>query len=164
MRDPSPQFSVVIAAYNAARTLPMTLESLKRQTLSAFEAILVDDGSRDETPQIIASATAADPRFNSVRLENSGASAARNAGLERAAAPLVLFLDADDLLREDALERFCAHMAMSEAPAAFGGHVKIDDCGRVLKGGAPSKFRAAPAKEYPLRSRRSARRREQRGG
>jgi glycosyltransferase involved in cell wall biosynthesis len=89
--------SVLIPAYNAARTLPETLESVRRQTYSALEIIVIDDGSRDSTRAIAEAAAAEDPRIRVISQENRGLAQARNRALEEARGELVAPLDADDL-------------------------------------------------------------------
>lgn len=87
-------------AYNSARHIGAALESLIRQTRTDFEVIVVDDGSTDETANIVATLAATvgpeGPRILLHRQANAGASAARNTGISLAHAPLVGFLDADD--------------------------------------------------------------------
>jgi len=90
-----PLFSVVIPAYNAARTIPQTLDSVLIQTCQKFEIIVVDDGSTDDTAAI--AAEVAGDRARVVRQQHHGVSAARNRGIELARAPWVSLLDADDL-------------------------------------------------------------------
>ncbi|MEM7349906.1 MAG: glycosyltransferase family A protein [Acidobacteriota bacterium] len=87
--------SVVIPAYNSAAHLPEALESVLRQTLQSFELLVVDDGSTDDTALCLRPYLA-DPRIRTVERPHRGVSAARNAGIERAVAPFVAFLDADD--------------------------------------------------------------------
>ena len=92
----SPAFSVVVAAYNSAATIGEAIESVRRQTRSDWELIVVDDGSRDATVALAESF--ADPRLRIVRQpENRGPGAARNRGISLAQAPLVCTLDSDDL-------------------------------------------------------------------
>ena len=86
--------SVVIPTYNRAPFLPQALESVFAQTCQDFELIVVDDGSDDDTPQVVAGR---DDRLRYLRLEHRGVSAARNAGLAAASAPYLAFLDSDDL-------------------------------------------------------------------
>ena len=90
-----PKVSVIIPAYNASEYLSQTLESVLVQTYSDFEIILVDDGSTDETDQVIAKYSS---HLNLIQQENKGLSAARNAGLNMAIGEYLVFLDADDLL------------------------------------------------------------------
>ena len=99
----TPKVTVVIAAYNAERFVRKTLDSVFAQSLDNIEVVIVDDGSTDGTPNIIRSYL--DPRLTVLRQKNSGVSAARNAGLAIARAPYIFFLDADDVLLPDALEK-----------------------------------------------------------
>jgi peptidoglycan/xylan/chitin deacetylase (PgdA/CDA1 family)/GT2 family glycosyltransferase/SAM-dependent methyltransferase len=102
--DP-PLVSVVIPAWQAADTLPETLQSLCSQTLRQWEAIVVDDGSTDGTAAAAEHAARRDSRIRVVRGPHAGVGAARNRGLAEARAPWLLFLDADDWLEPTHLER-----------------------------------------------------------
>jgi glycosyltransferase involved in cell wall biosynthesis len=139
-----PQVAVVIAARNMEAFIGSTIESVLAQTLDDFEMIVVDDGSEDATGRIVTAVD--DPRMRLISIPSSGPSVARNAGLAAALAPLVVFLDADDLLCPDALAQMVATMATHrERVACFGHHVKIDERGRLLGGGEPARFKTLPA-------------------
>jgi GT2 family glycosyltransferase len=88
--------SVVIPTYNRAYCLPATLQSLQRQTYSNWEAVVVDDGSTDDTAALIERLRAQDPRIKYLSQRNAGVSAARNAGLRSAEGDWIGFLDSDD--------------------------------------------------------------------
>jgi glycosyltransferase involved in cell wall biosynthesis len=95
---PIPMFSVIVPCWNAAATLRETLESLLAQDFGDWEAILIDDGSTDETASIIAEFCAKNPRFSTFGCDRGGPSVARNiAGLVRSKATYLAFLDSDDL-------------------------------------------------------------------
>ena len=96
-----PIVSVVIPTYNRAEWLGNTLRSVLKQTFIDFELIVVDDGSTDDTENVVQSF----PRVQYVRLqENRGVSGARNTGLSRAVGRYICFLDSDDLWCERKLE------------------------------------------------------------
>jgi glycosyltransferase involved in cell wall biosynthesis len=114
-----PSFSVIIPCYNAARTLPDTLASLRDQTCRDWEAIIVDDGSSDETLGIVASAAAADPRLRLVRNPRKGPSAARNHGVAQARGRIIAFCDADDLWAPQKLTEMATLFSDPQVDAAF---------------------------------------------
>ena len=104
VRGKTPLVSVLIPGYNAARFLEETLRSVRRQTLREFEVLMIDDGSTDDTVQIMRRFEDMDPRFHTVICPaNKGVVSARNAGLEVASGEFVAFLDADDVWTDDAL-------------------------------------------------------------
>ncbi|MGO9273601.1 MAG: glycosyltransferase family 2 protein [Terriglobia bacterium] len=97
----NPKVSVVIPAYNAARWIAGTLDSVLAQTFRNFEVIVVDDGSSDETPQVVAGYGS---RVRYLRKENGGAASARNVGIHASGGPYIAFLDADDLWLPEKLQ------------------------------------------------------------
>jgi len=99
--------TVVTAAYNAAPYIAQTIESVLAQTYKDFDYIIVDDGSSDETVEIV---TRYAPRVIVICQENAGAGAARNRGVELAAGDYVAIVDADDVWAPDKLERQVAAM------------------------------------------------------
>ncbi len=106
MAQPAPEVTVTVIVYNDAERLPRAVESLRRQSLRDIEIIISDDHSTDETPEVARELAARDPRIVYHRLaENSGGcSAPRNAAIELARAPYLMFLDSDDELPENACE------------------------------------------------------------
>lgn len=92
-----PRFSIVIPAYDAARTIGATIRSVLGQTFTDFELLVIDDGSQDGTGEVVLEAAAEDPRLRLTRQQNLGPAAARNAALGAASGELISVLDADDL-------------------------------------------------------------------
>jgi glycosyltransferase involved in cell wall biosynthesis len=109
-----PTFSVVIPAYNAARTLPSTIRSVLAQTKQDFEIIVVDDGSTDDTAEALRR-TSDDRRIRYLRQGNLGPASARTAGVQAADGEFVSFLDSDDLWLPIYLESMAA--ALDDEPA-----------------------------------------------
>ncbi|MGD1155383.1 MAG: glycosyltransferase [Terriglobia bacterium] len=97
----SPTVSVVIAAYNAARWIAETLDSVLAQTFRDFEVIVVDDGSTDQTPEAVAGYK---DRIRYLRKENGGQPSARNVGIHAACGSYIAFVDADDLWLPEKLQ------------------------------------------------------------
>ncbi|MGI6029194.1 MAG: glycosyltransferase family 2 protein [Candidatus Heteroscillospira sp.] len=97
-----PRLSVIIPAYNAADTLRRAADSVLSGSFADLELIIVDDGSKDATPDLCAELTQADGRVRVIRQENSGVSAARNRGVDEATGEYIAFVDADDLVEKSA--------------------------------------------------------------
>lgn len=93
-----PIISVIVPVYKAQEYLPDCLASVRAQTFSGWECILVDDGSPDDSGALCDEAAAADSRFSVIHKQNAGVSAARNSGLEAARGDYIVFMDADDAL------------------------------------------------------------------
>lgn len=100
---PSPFFSVIICTFNRAQLLPRALDSLLAQTERSWEAIVVDDGSQDDTYQVVRPYVDANPNFRYILHANRGLSPARNIGIAAAAGDYVTFLDSDDWYLPDHL-------------------------------------------------------------
>ncbi|WP_292960651.1 glycosyltransferase [Novosphingobium sp. UBA1939] len=123
-----PDISIIIPAYNNAGTLDRTLRSVLAQSHDGWEAIIVDDGSRDETAAIAQGFAEADARFRLIRQDNGGAGAARNSGIAAASGEWIIFLDADDVLAPDHLERMLkAAETTPEAGLLHGGWRRFRD-------------------------------------
>ncbi|MBQ3453639.1 MAG: glycosyltransferase family 2 protein, partial [Thermoguttaceae bacterium] len=89
-----PFFSVVVPVYNVRQWVGRAIESILAQTFEDFELILIDDGSTDDSAEVIAQYT--DPRVKLIRQENRGQGGARNRGIEASTGKWITFLDPDD--------------------------------------------------------------------
>ncbi|RKI40091.1 glycosyltransferase family 2 protein [bacterium D16-51] len=96
--------SVIIPVYNTGLYIARGIRSCISQTYKEIEIIIVDDGSTDNTWEIVKSFARKDSRVKAFHQENFGVSAARNAGLSHARGDYIIFLDADDWLEKDAVE------------------------------------------------------------
>ena len=105
-----PKVSIIVPFYNAAKSLGYCLDSISAQRGTSFEAILIDDGSVDDSHQIAMAHTSDDSRFKIIREANSGVSVARNTGLDLAQGDYLVFVDADDVLMPNALAVMCDKM------------------------------------------------------
>lgn len=120
-----PLFSVVVPCYNAQSTLAETLRSVQAQTLQDWELIAVDDGSGDQSPDIVADFAAGDPRIRLQRGAHLGVSCARNTGIKAAKGRYLAFLDADDLWHPDKLALHADHFAQSAATGVSFARVRF---------------------------------------
>lgn len=117
-------FSVVLPVYNSAPTIRTSVESILNQTLGDFEIVIVDDGSTDATPKILAGFD--DPRIRLLHQTNNGVSAARNRGIENSRFPFICFLDADDIWYVD-------HLAtLAEMIRTYPNEVMFATCHGIL--------------------------------
>lgn len=96
--------SIVVPAYNAAVVIEVCINSILRQTYPDFELIVVDDGSTDNTAEIVNAMVADDKRIRLIRQTNAGVSSARNAGITAAVGELLCFVDSDDTVSANYLE------------------------------------------------------------
>jgi glycosyltransferase involved in cell wall biosynthesis len=127
----TPSVSVVIPAYNHARYLAEAIDSALGQTLPAADVVVVDDGSTDDTPRVLA---AYRDSVHIVRQANRGVSAARNAGAALARGDLLAFLDADDVWLPEKLEAQAARFAADpELGLVHCAVEEIDAEGRSLR-------------------------------
>lgn len=96
--------SVIMAAYNGANFIRQAIESILNQTYQDFELIIVDDGSTDNTVEIIQSYAAKDPRVRLIQNAHGGANKARNTAIAAAKYPWIACMDADDVAVPERLE------------------------------------------------------------
>lgn len=100
-----PQVSIIIPTYNRETLIRDALDSVMVQTFQDFECIVVDDGSTDKTDEVIHNYSKTDGRVQYIRKENGGTASARNAGLDLAKGKYIQFLDSDDTLDIDKVEK-----------------------------------------------------------
>jgi glycosyltransferase involved in cell wall biosynthesis len=137
----TPAVSIVIATHNYGHYVAGALESALAQTFRDFEVLVIDDGSTDDTTEVVRP-WLRDPRVQYVRTAHRGQPATKNTGIRLARAPLVAFLDADDLWLPAKLEK---QISLLEADAALGvvysRRLLIDALGRELEFLQPPLYR-----------------------
>ncbi len=126
------EITVVIPAYNQAAYLAEAIQSVYDQTFTNWELFVVDDGSTDDTHQVLANFQ--DTRIKVIRQVNKGVSAARNTGIFQSSAPFITFLDADDLFMPDKMTVLYEYLkAYPEVGLVVGGLQSIDTSGGKYK-------------------------------
>lgn len=100
----SPCVSILIPVYNAEKYIDRCLDSILKQTFGDFEAIVVNDGSKDRTEELILQKVKIDKRIRCITTENKGVAAARQEALRNATGEYVIFVDGDDWIESDMLE------------------------------------------------------------
>lgn len=129
-----PTISVIIPVYNGESTIKETIESVLNQSLADFELIIINDASQDSTLAIINQIT--DSRIRVFSYQNSGVSASRNRGLDKAQGEFISFLDADDLWTPDKLEKQLKALQNNpQAALAYSWTDWIDESGQFLRAG-----------------------------
>ena len=127
--------SVVIPAFNSEKTIQETIESVLNQTWKNLELIVINDGSKDSTLDIITSIK--DPRLKVFSYPNAGVAASRNRGTSIAQGEFISFIDADDLWTKDKLEaQFKALQDNPQAAVAYSWTDHIDSNSQFIRTGA----------------------------
>ena len=126
------KITVIIPVYKAEKYLARSVESVLGQTYDNLEVILVDDGSPDGSGALCEDYAKKDSRVKVLHRENGGAAAARNAGLDAAAGDYIAFVDADDHVAPDMLEKLYAALVDAGADMSLCGVAYVDGEGRPL--------------------------------
>ena len=127
-----PEVAIIIPAYNQARYIGSTINTVQQQTFSDWELFVVDDGSTDKTNEIVRGFLD-DHRVHYIKQENKERAAARNNGIEKSSAPYVALLDADDLWHPEKLaKQLSAIKAQPDAGLCYTLADTIDSGGKQL--------------------------------
>lgn len=128
-----PKVSIVMPVYNKQKYLKRSLNSVLNQVFSDFELIAVDDGSTDESYEILKDYQSKDKRINVIHTENYGVSHARNIGLNNIRGEWIQFVDGDDLIQEEYLNKCQKIIAKFDPDIIFTSLCKTDESGFVLE-------------------------------
>lgn len=123
-----PTITVIVPIYNVAEYLLDCLNSLKNQTFNDFEVLLIDDGSTDESPDICLQFCSNNKSFKYFSKENGGLSSARNYGIAKAKGKFLAFVDSDDFVENDYLEKMYQAIESSNSDIVISGFNYIDCC------------------------------------
>ena len=126
-----PEISVVIPVYNTAKFLAQCLDSIVHQTFRDFEAIIVDDGSTDNSIEIARDYASRDSRFHILQQENKGLSEARNTGINIARGEWFTFVDSDDMIAPAFFETLLNAAKAAHADIACSGKVSFGETSEV---------------------------------
>ena len=125
--------SVVVPVYNTAQYLHQCMDSLINQTLKEVEFIFVDDGSTDDSYEILEKYREKDDRIKIIRQENQYAGVARNNGMKQATGKYIIFLDSDDYFDLTLLEKTLRCAERNQAEIVFFGHYHYDNQTGVVR-------------------------------
>ena len=132
--------SIVTPAYKAAAYVSETIRSVQAQTHDAWEMLIVEDGSPDDTWKVVETHAAADPRVKLIRQANAGPAMARQKALDHATGRYIAFLDSDDLWLPEKLERQIAFMQARSSAFSFTAFRRI-----TADGGSTGRLIAVPS-------------------
>ena len=136
-------FSIIIPTYNRAHILPITIESVINQTYNNWELIVVDDGSTDNTEEVLNAITEKEPRIKYQYQENAERSVARNNGIKASSGDYICFLDSDDLFKSTHLE------VLHQAIIASDSEEKMMFTDMYVNENNTSRTSSVSATEYP---------------
>ncbi len=123
----NPLFSIIVPVYNVRRYLPFCMKSLINQTFTNMEIICVNDGSTDGVEPMLAEFAAKDARVKVISQPNRGLGGARNTGVQAAKGEYLLFVDSDDWLAVDALEKIAAVIRQTPTDIGLFGFYEYDE-------------------------------------
>ena len=119
--------SVIIPVYNVEKYLEECLDSVLRQSYQDFEVLLIDDGSKDGSGKICDAYASKDSRFSVIHKENGGVSSARNLGLKKAKGEYIAFVDSDDIIADDYLEKLYQGILVGDADVCLCKYSRLVD-------------------------------------
>lgn len=124
--------SIIIPVYNASKYLAETIESINKQTYQNYEAIFIDDGSNDNSVEIIEKYKSHNSRMKIIKLEHIGVSEARNIGIKNAKGRFLTFLDSDDIWFKDKLEKQVKFIKENDYAFVYCNFKYISDDGKKV--------------------------------
>ncbi|HEX1351031.1 TPA: glycosyltransferase family 2 protein [Streptococcus pneumoniae] len=119
--------SIIVPIYNVENYLRMCLDSIQNQTYQNFECLLINDGSPDHSSKICEEFVEKDSRFKYFEKANGGLSSARNLGIECSGGAYITFVDSDDWLEHDALDRLYGALKKENADISIGRYNYYDE-------------------------------------
>ena len=144
--------SVIVPVYNVEKYLARCLDSLLGQTQPDIEILVVNDGSTDTSGRIVDEYAQKYPdRIRAFHMENEGVSAARNRGVAEAEGKYLTFVDSDDYVTVDYLERMVEAAEKNHADLVVQGFRMVDESGNVLAEVCPTAYIPGKKEEWPLR-------------
>lgn len=126
--------TVVIPVYNSEKYIARCIDSMINQTYQDFEIQIINDGSKDKSQEIIDSYTKKYPdKIISIEQENKGVAKTRNEAIKRSKSKYIMFLDNDDYLDKDYIEKYVNEIEKEELDVVIGGYKRPDENGNIVK-------------------------------
>lgn len=143
--------SVIVPVYNNEKFVETCIWSLCRQTYQNLEILVINDGSSDNSGQILERMAEKDERIRLIHQKNAGVSAARNKGVELAEGEYLTFVDGDDYVSTDYIEKFYECAKKRKAELVICGVTYVEEDGRILKKIQPGEYRRFEKEEWAAR-------------
>lgn len=124
--------SIIVPVYNVEKYLNVCIESIVNQTYTNLEIILVDDGSKDKSGQLCEKWKSADQRIQVIHKENAGLGFARNSGLDIATGDYVMYIDSDDYISKNMVQKLLDTAEITGSDTVFCGLVRVMEDGRMI--------------------------------
>lgn len=128
-----PKVSIIVPLFNKSKYIAATLESILRQKFDDYEVLIINDGSTDESPQIVEEYAEKDHRICLINIPNGGVSNARNVGLKYVRGEWIQFLDGDDLIDPQYLSEGIVLAETAGVDILFSNFQMIDENGKLVK-------------------------------
>lgn len=143
--------SVIVPIYNSEKYLEKCLGSIKNQSYNNIEIIIVDSGAIDNSRRIAESVAGEDGRFRIINSEKSGPAYARMAGYDIAVGKYITFVDSDDYLEDDCIEKFVYTAEENESELVVCGFILEDSNGEIIKKVIPTGYEQGKNETWPYR-------------
>ena len=152
MKEPEQgRVTVIVPAYNSEKTIAKCLRSILHQTYANLEVLVIDDGSTDGTSGLVRQFADKDSRVRLLRQENAGTSAARNLGLDHATGEYLTFVDSDDYIAKDYIDRLQRRCESTGADMVICGLCFVGEDGKILKKLIPDYYERGKHEEWTFR-------------
>lgn len=126
--------TIIIPVYNSAEYIGKCIESILNQTYHDYDILIVNDGSKDNSQQIINEYKEKYPnKITAIEQGNKGVARTRNESIKRATGKYIMFMDNDDYLDKDYIETFVKEIEKDDYDAVIGGYRRITETGKILK-------------------------------
>lgn len=146
-----PEVSIIIPVYNNEAYVKKCIASVRRQTFTDFEAIIVNDGSTDKSRNIVEPLIKNDKRFQLINQENQGVAAARNQGVKIAQGKYLTFIDGDDYIGENYIKNLYETAERSQAQMVICGFCYTSETGEIIKKVVPGEYKRYEREEWTFR-------------
>ena len=143
--------SIIIPVYNSEKYVEKCIKSVINQTFRELEIIVIDDGSTDKSYDVLKNLAMEDKRILLLHQENAGVAIARNNGIAMASGEYLTFLDGDDYIKEDYIERLYMCAQEKSADMVVCGITFVDEDGNILKTLVPGEYSRFHKEEWTFR-------------